>query len=72
MYAVLLDRLADDLEAGGVTADVLAGHEDDPGPSALGLRLLGSVHRLVSDEQRAWPVETLRNPAASPLRQTAA
>ena len=26
---------------------VLRGHEDDPGPSALALRLLGSVHRLV-------------------------
>ena len=47
MYAELLDRLADDIESGGQTATVLAGHEDDPGPSALALRLLGSVHRLV-------------------------
>lgn len=47
MYADLMTRLADDLEAGGVTAEVVAGHEDDPGPSALGLRLMGSVHRLV-------------------------
>jgi hypothetical protein len=47
MYAELLDRLADDLEAGGPTATVLRGHEDDPGPSGLALRLVGSLHRLV-------------------------
>ena len=57
MYASLLRRLADDLEAGGVTGEVLAGHEDDPGPSALGLRLLGSVHRLVL-ERRAGDLAT--------------
>lgn len=51
MYAELLGRLADDLEAGGVTCTVLAGHEDDPGPSGLGLRLLGSVHRLVLERR---------------------
>ncbi len=51
MYAALLGRLADDLEQGGVTATVLAGHEDDPGPSALALRLLGSVHRLVLERR---------------------
>jgi hypothetical protein len=47
MYAALLDRAADDLAAGGVVASMLAGHHDDPGPSGLALRLLGSVHRLV-------------------------
>jgi hypothetical protein len=47
MYAVLLARLADDLEAGGPTARVLRGHEDDPGPSGLALCLAGSLHRLV-------------------------
>src|SRR4051794_18821516 len=47
MYAELLRGLADDLETGGPTARVLRGHEDDPGPSALALRLAGSVHRLV-------------------------
>jgi hypothetical protein len=51
MYADLLVRLADDLAAGGVTARLLAGHEDDPGPSVLGVRLLGSVHRLVLDRR---------------------
>ncbi len=57
MYADLLPRLADDLVAGGPTASVVAGHEDDPGPSALGLRLLGSVHRLVL-ERRAGGLAT--------------
>lgn len=47
MYAELLRALADDLEAGGPTAEVLRGHEDDPGPSGLALRLAGSLHRLV-------------------------
>jgi hypothetical protein len=47
MYADLFEHLADDLEAGGPTARVLQGHEDDPGPSALALRLAGGVHRLV-------------------------
>ncbi len=51
MYADLLTLVADDLDAGGPVADVLAGHEEDPGPSALGLRLLGSVHRLVLDRR---------------------
>jgi hypothetical protein len=55
MYAELLARCADDLDLGpggaGALRDVLAGHEDDPGPSALGLRLLGSVHRLVLERR---------------------
>jgi hypothetical protein len=55
MYSILLDRLADDVDRGGVSQAILAGHEHDPGPSALGLRLLGSVHRLVL-ERRAGEV----------------
>lgn len=47
MYAELLAGLADDLESGGPTARVLRGHEDDPGPSGLALRLAGSIHRLL-------------------------
>jgi hypothetical protein len=50
-YGRLLDHVADDLLAGGPSADVLAGHEDDPGPSALALRLMGAVHRLVLDRR---------------------
>jgi hypothetical protein len=57
MYAELLDRVAADVEEGGPLRDVLAGHEADPGPSALGLRLLGSVHRLVL-ERRAGELAT--------------
>lgn len=47
MYGVLLERLAADAERGGPVAQILRGHEGDPGPSALALRFLGSVHRLV-------------------------
>lgn len=55
MYADLLARAAvaierDDDDA-AVLLRVLAGHEDDPGPSALALRLLGSVHRLVLERR---------------------
>ena len=46
MYADLLTRLHDDIRDHGVI-HLLRGHEDDPGPSALALRLLGAVHRLV-------------------------
>ncbi len=53
MYATLLGRLADDLDRGGVARAVLSGHEDDPGPSGLALRLLGSVHRLVLEGRAA-------------------
>jgi hypothetical protein len=51
MYAILLDRLADDVDRGGVSRSILAGHENDPGPSALALRLMGSVHRLVLERR---------------------
>jgi hypothetical protein len=46
-YATLLERLAADAEAGGPTARILAGHEDEPFDSLLSLRLLGGVHRRV-------------------------
>ncbi|MGA8248914.1 MAG: DUF2332 family protein, partial [Nocardioides sp.] len=58
MYAELLAALAADAESGGPTARVLTGHEDDPGPSGLALRLVGGVHRLVlagaADELAAY------------------
>lgn len=57
MYADLLGRVADDLEAGGPARELLAGHEDDPGPSGLALRLAGSVHRLVL-QRRAGALAT--------------
>jgi hypothetical protein len=47
LYASLLAHAADDLEDHGATWEVLRGHEQDPGPSALALRLMGAVNRLV-------------------------
>jgi hypothetical protein len=47
LYAYLLERSADDAEASGSAWSVLAGHESDPPGSALALRLMGAVHRLV-------------------------
>jgi hypothetical protein len=49
LYAELLGRAAEDIEAGGPAWAVLEGQEADPKGSstALALRLMGSVHRLV-------------------------
>jgi hypothetical protein len=46
LYGDLLLRAADDLLAGGPTAEVLRGHLDDRLSSVLALRLLGGVHAL--------------------------
>jgi len=46
LYARLLSRAADDVEAGGPIARLL-GRRQATNASALGLRLMGSVHRLV-------------------------
>ncbi len=46
-YASLLERAANDLEAGGPVQHVLDGFESESGWSALALRLMGAVHRLV-------------------------
>jgi hypothetical protein len=46
-YAALLDLAADDLEADGPVRRVLEGFEGESGWSALALRLMGAVHRLV-------------------------
>jgi hypothetical protein len=47
LYEDILARAADDFEARGPTWRLLAGHDNDPGGSALALRLMGAVHRLV-------------------------
>ncbi|MPZ95667.1 MAG: DUF2332 family protein [Propionibacteriales bacterium] len=47
MYAALLTRIADELAGEPILGEILQGHEDDPGPSALALRLVGGVHRQV-------------------------
>src|ERR1700743_157778 len=49
MYGDVLQQVAADVEAGGVFAAILAGHENDSGRLALPLRLLGGLHRLVLD-----------------------
>ncbi len=58
MYGQLLERLVSDVEADGVFAAILAGHQDDPARLAVPLRLLGGLHRLVLDgrapELRRW------------------
>ena len=47
VYADVLVGIAADVAAGGVCAAVLGPHRDDPFATALPLRFLGSVHRLV-------------------------
>lgn len=49
MYGDILIRMSADVEAGGIFAGILSGHENDPGRQALALRLLGGLHRLVLD-----------------------
>ncbi len=47
LYATLLRHAADDVHAGGPCFSVLNDHYDDAPDSALALRFLGAVHRLV-------------------------
>jgi len=49
LYTGLLERCAEDVAAHGPAATVLRGHGADPPDSALGLRLMAGVHRLVLD-----------------------
>jgi hypothetical protein len=49
LYGRVLDAVVDDLRAGGVSSRVLGDRGDDPFGSALALRLLGAVHRIVLD-----------------------
>ena len=49
LYAALLEQAAVDVEARGPVWEVLRGHEGDPRFSVLGLRLLGTVNRMVID-----------------------
>ena len=58
MYGEVLDRVAADVQAGGVFAAILSGHENDSGRLAVPLRLLGGLHRLALDgsasQLRRW------------------
>ncbi|OBJ60746.1 DUF2332 domain-containing protein [Mycobacterium sp. 1423905.2] len=53
MYGELFELVAGDVEAGGVFASILTGHEADPEGHAVPLRLLGGLHRLVLDGRAA-------------------
>ncbi len=47
LYGVLMRGLADDLEAGGPTAEILVGRPHPPPGDVLQLRLLAGLHRIV-------------------------
>jgi hypothetical protein len=49
LYGRVLDAVVADLEAGGVTSRLLFGRAEEPFASALALRFLGAVHRIVLD-----------------------
>ncbi len=49
MYAELLTFAANDAANGGIVADLLERYEADPAGSALALRFMGAVHRIVLD-----------------------
>ena len=50
LYASLLERSAHDLEVEGPVWDILTGFEEEPGRSAVALRFMAAVHRLVLDD----------------------
>ena len=51
LTAALLQGAADDLDAGGVVADLLSEHSGQPAGSVPALRLAGALHRLVLERQ---------------------
>lgn len=49
LYATLLDRLAENISAGGVVHDLVAGWSGNPMRDAVPLRLMGAAHLLALD-----------------------
>jgi hypothetical protein len=49
LYARLLSRAAKDAQAGGIVFEILRARHRDPFSSALGLRFMGAIHRIVLD-----------------------
>lgn len=49
-YGALLEEAARDIESGGPVRAMVEGYEEQSGRSALALRLMGAVHRMVLDE----------------------
>jgi len=69
--AALCEAAADDVARGGPVADVLRGREEEPGPSALALRLVGALGRLVLSGRapelaRAYPGDVRPDGAPGP------
>ena len=62
LYANLLDHVASDVAGGGPSWQILRGHEDDPDGSALALRLMGAVNRLVHAGEEATLDRLYRDP----------
>jgi hypothetical protein len=50
LYGSLLEKAAHDLEVEGPVWEVLRGYEGEPGSSAVALRFMAAVHRLVLDD----------------------
>src|SRR5437868_1066489 len=49
LYADVIERVAVDVEQGGPSLAVLTGYDTYPFASALALRLMGAIHRIVLD-----------------------
>ncbi len=68
LYESLLRRAAADFRQGGPTRAAFAGHQNDPGGSALVLRLMGAVHRLTLDGTLPELADCYRQLGADPER----
>jgi len=53
LYGAVLSKAGDDVESGGPTWAVLQGREGDPEETALALRFMAAVHRVVLEGQAA-------------------
>jgi hypothetical protein len=58
LYGNLLEHVAADVEDRGPSWEILQGHERDPSGSALALRLMGAVNRLVLAGEEPAPGRT--------------
>jgi hypothetical protein len=67
LYAALLMRAAEDVEAHGPTWGVLRGHEGDPPASVPVLRLMGAVNRLVLADREPALAQIYEGPGVDPL-----
>lgn len=66
LYANLLERASADVVVGGPVWAALRGYEGDPGSSALALRLMGAVHRLVLEGKAPELAARYRDRAPDP------